>query len=252
MLQRTEQGKQDFVQRQRPQDAAAAPRRLDLVDIYAFVKSNWRIIAGWTIAAVTVALVYAFTATPLYTATAELALDSRKVQLSKTRPGGGRQLARIHRRLKARSRFYVRRASRSRSSKISSSPTIRNSSIPSRALRSPSSAAFRPVPMRTSAHASRSAPFGGNLGVRRLGLTYVLEISFRSPDREKAARIANAVAQAYVTEQLNVKYEAARRASSWLQERIAELRNQSSNAARAVEDYKEKNNIVDTGAAGAC
>ena len=87
----------------------------------------------------------------------------------------------------------------------------------------------------------------GNLSVRRVGLTHVLEISYRSPDREKAARIANAFAQAYVTEQLKTKYEAARRASSWLQERIAELRNESGTAARAVEDYKRKNNIVDTG-----
>ena len=37
---------------------------------------------------------------------------------------------------------------------------------------------------------------------------------------------------------------------SWLQERIADLRNQSNTAARAVEQYKEKNNIVDTGPRG--
>ena len=60
-------------------------------------------------------------------------------------------------------------------------------------------------------------------------------------------RIANAVADAYINDQLNVKYEAARRASVWLQGRIAELRNQSNTAARAVEDYKEKNNIVEAG-----
>ena len=94
------------------------------------------------------------------------------------------------------------------------------------------------------------ATLKGNLTVRRVGLTYVLEVSFRSPDREKAARIANAIAQAYVTDQLNIKYESARRASDWLQQRIAELRNQSNTAARAVEQYKEKNNIVDTGPRG--
>ena len=78
----------------------------------------------------------------------------------------------------------------------------------------------------------------------------MLGVSFRSPDREKAARIANAVADAYINDQLNVKYEAARRASVWLQGRIAELRNQSNTAARAVEEYKEKNNIVEAGARG--
>ena len=86
-----------------------------------------------------------------------------------------------------------------------------------------------------------------SLSVRRVGLTYVLEISFQSQDQQKAARIANAVADAYINDELNTRYQAARRASIWLQERIAELRNQSTTAARAVEDYKQKNNIVDTG-----
>ena len=42
----------------------AARRRMDLVDIYAFLKPNGGVIAGSTIVAVTLALVYAFTATP--------------------------------------------------------------------------------------------------------------------------------------------------------------------------------------------
>src|SRR5262245_10355598 len=59
----------------------ATTRRLDFRDIYTFVKSNWGIIAAWTFGTVALALGYAFTATLLYTATAELALDSRKVQI---------------------------------------------------------------------------------------------------------------------------------------------------------------------------
>src|SRR5262249_37294994 len=38
--------------------------------------------------------------------------------------------------------------------------------------------------------------FQTRLGVRRIGLTYVMEVSFRSLDRDKAAQIANAVANA--------------------------------------------------------
>ena len=40
------------------------------------------------------------------------------------------------------------------------------------------------VPTR-SGNGSQSTPLLGNLNVRRLYLTYVLEISFRSPDRQK-------------------------------------------------------------------
>jgi succinoglycan biosynthesis transport protein ExoP len=89
--------------------------------------------------------------------------------------------------------------------------------------------------------------FANRLTVKRIGLTYIIEIGFRSLDPARAAQIANAVAEAYVSDQLESKYRAARRASVWLQERIAELRGQAANAERAVVDFKTKNNIVDTG-----
>jgi len=83
--------------------------------------------------------------------------------------------------------------------------------------------------------------------IRRVGLTYVLDIEFTSLNAEKAARIANAIADAYIVDQLEAKYQATKRASVWLQDRIKELRTQATAAQRAVVAFKEKNNIVDTG-----
>ncbi|MDA9444607.1 exopolysaccharide biosynthesis protein [Bradyrhizobium sp. CCBAU 51745] len=83
--------------------------------------------------------------------------------------------------------------------------------------------------------------------VKRLGLTYVMEIGFTSRDPAKAARIANAIADSYIVDQLEAKYQATRRASVWLQDRIKELRTQASTAQKAVVDFKQVNNIVDTG-----
>lgn len=89
--------------------------------------------------------------------------------------------------------------------------------------------------------------FASRLSVKRVGLTYIIEIAFTSTDPAKAAQIANAVADAYINDQLNAKYQATQRASIWLQERIAELRKQSSTAERAVVDFRTKNNLVNTG-----
>lgn len=89
--------------------------------------------------------------------------------------------------------------------------------------------------------------FEGRLGVRRVGLTYVIELTFRSTNPERAATITNAVADAYITDQLEAKYQATRRASNWLQDRIRELRDQASAADRAVVEFKAKHNIVDAG-----
>ena len=83
--------------------------------------------------------------------------------------------------------------------------------------------------------------------IKRLGLSYVIQISFWSYSAERAAEIANAVADAYVTDQLEAKYQATRRASVWLQDRIKELRDQVATAERAVVDFRTQNNIVSTG-----
>jgi succinoglycan biosynthesis transport protein ExoP len=67
-------------------------------------------------------------------------------------------------------------------------------------------------------------------------------VSSRSP--EKSAQIANAVADAYIEDQQEVKRQANRIASKWLQERLRELSGQSAAADQAVVEFKQQNNIV--------
>ncbi|MGY4606972.1 succinoglycan biosynthesis transport protein ExoP [Bradyrhizobium sp. USDA 4474] len=85
------------------------------------------------------------------------------------------------------------------------------------------------------------------LTIKRVAQSYVIEISYQSVSPDLAARIANAVAENYITDSLESKYQASRRAAVWLQDRLKELRAQASTAERAVADYKAKNNIIDAG-----
>jgi polysaccharide biosynthesis transport protein len=85
----------------------------------------------------------------------------------------------------------------------------------------------------------------------RVGRTYVLDIGYTSLNPVRSATVANAIADAYIVDQLESKYQATRRASGWLQDRIKELRKQASDADRAVLDYKEKNHIVAVGGGAA-
>ncbi|HVX77239.1 MAG TPA: polysaccharide biosynthesis tyrosine autokinase [Bradyrhizobium sp.] len=91
------------------------------------------------------------------------------------------------------------------------------------------------------------ASFLAKRNISRVARTYVLDIAFTSLHPARAAEIANAIADAYIVDQLQSKYQATKRASAWLQDRIKELRQQASDADRAVLDYKEKNNIVSVG-----
>ena len=88
------------------------------------------------------------------------------------------------------------------------------------------------------------ATFLAKRAIARVSRTYVLDIGYTSLNADRSASIANAIADAYVVDQLESKYQATRRASAWLQDRIKELRQQASDADRAVLDYKEKNKIV--------
>jgi succinoglycan biosynthesis transport protein ExoP len=87
--------------------------------------------------------------------------------------------------------------------------------------------------------------------ISRVGRTYVLDVGFTSLSPSRANGIANAIADAYIVDQLEAKYQATRRAGAWLQDRIKELRTQASNADRVVLDYKEQNKIVDVGGGSA-
>jgi polysaccharide biosynthesis transport protein len=83
--------------------------------------------------------------------------------------------------------------------------------------------------------------------VRRVGQSYMLKIDVRSHNPEQATKIANAMVDAYIYDQLNAKYQANRRAGDWLQERLQTLREQAAAAERAVLEFKAKNNIVRAG-----
>ncbi len=84
----------------------------------------------------------------------------------------------------------------------------------------------------------------GRLSVRRAGLTYVMNVSFTSANPGKAARIANTYAERYLLEQLEAKFDATRQANSWLNTRLADLRTEVQTAEAAVEQYRTANNLL--------
>src|SRR6516164_2091900 len=84
----------------------------------------------------------------------------------------------------------------------------------------------------------------GGVSARRVGLTYVIEVGFQSRSPVGAARIANAVVEAYIRDQLDAKLQATGRTMAWLRDQIADLKEKASLADRAVEDFKEKNNMI--------
>jgi polysaccharide biosynthesis transport protein len=80
--------------------------------------------------------------------------------------------------------------------------------------------------------------------VKRSERTYVVDISVTSESPAKAARIANAIAQAYLSEQTEVRSNSARQISQALTARLKELQGRVRDAEQKVEAYKASHNIV--------
>jgi uncharacterized protein involved in exopolysaccharide biosynthesis len=80
--------------------------------------------------------------------------------------------------------------------------------------------------------------------VKRAERTYVVDVSVTSHEPAKAARIANAIAQAYLEEQTDVRSDAARQVSQSLSARLSELKDRLRLAEDRVETFKAHNNIL--------
>jgi succinoglycan biosynthesis transport protein ExoP len=87
--------------------------------------------------------------------------------------------------------------------------------------------------------------FEKRLDVSQLELSSAMKIDFESEEPGKAARITNALADAYVEDQLNAKFEATLKATQWLGSRLGQLAEQARKAQDAVEQYKVANHITE-------
>jgi polysaccharide biosynthesis transport protein len=80
--------------------------------------------------------------------------------------------------------------------------------------------------------------------VTRQGTTFLVDINVSSESPQKAATIANAVADAYFEEQVRAKYDATRIAANWLNGQINDLKSRVVTSERAVEDFRSANNLT--------
>lgn len=79
-----------------------------------------------------------------------------------------------------------------------------------------------------------------------IGMSSSIRVMVGSPDPVKAARIANAIVDAYVAGQLEAKRLATERAASWLTDRVKELADEVQVAEANLQSYKVEHGITFT------
>ena len=228
---------------------------IDLRQLQDFFHRRWRLILAAALAVMLLAFLVMLTIAPRYTATAQVLLEPRKEKIfgaDSVMPELNLETGNVDSQLSViQSINLLRRVVEKQ--KLTQDPEFGKSASPglfgfiaglfqsdqleTTAANKPDAAAI-PAEVLRSIKKLRDA-----LEVTRVNRTYVLSVAVTSEDPAKAARLANAVADAYVVDQLDARYDAAKRASVWFAERMEGLQDQLRQTEEAVAQFRKQHNL---------
>lgn len=111
-------------------------------------------------------------------------------------------------------------------------------------LRSPEGASFESIDDVRRAKLLKR--FRDSLNVQLVPKTQLIEVRFRSKDPKLAARIVNALCDAYIERNFKTRYEATMKASDWLNKQLDDLRSNTEELQTKLSDYQRKTGILGT------
>src|SRR6185437_1543443 len=82
------------------------------------------------------------------------------------------------------------------------------------------------------------------LKVLRQQTTYLVDINVTSEIPEKAAKIANAIADSYFYEQVHSRYDTQKIAAAWFNEQIEKLKSEVLASDKAVQEFRATHNLT--------
>lgn len=194
------------------------------------------------------ALAYGVVTSPLYTASAQLLIDPRDrnvvsndVNPSTVSPDGG--LAQVESQASViQSTSVLMRAIRA--TKLAEDSEFNGRGLLSRLLGRVAADPPNADGSLTPAEARTLANLRRKFSVRRADKVFVVDVVVTTKDAEKSAKLANAIAEAYLADQADARSKAATEASDALTARLDEQRKRVEKAENAVERYRAQNNLV--------
>lgn len=82
--------------------------------------------------------------------------------------------------------------------------------------------------------------------VEPVRMSQLIKVSYDSPDRQFSAMMANLIAQTYIENDMDARFEMTKSASDWLNSRMAGLKEKLEKSEQALQEYREREHIVDT------
>ena len=218
---------------------------VSLAEAVAFIRRRLSIILLTCLITLGVALLYLIAAVPTFTANAELVVDSKAV------PGDAASVSTIVESqiaiIKSESiaRAVIRKLALAGDPEFAGHDGVVRGTIKSISRLLGWGKPETESESSVMGYALES--FERKLTAKRVGLTYIVEITFESIDPERAAQILNTVAETHIMASMDAKYKSALRSEKWVKDRMNELSSQGSAAQKAVADYyKNRNDVADS------
>ena len=86
---------------------------------------------------------------------------------------------------------------------------------------------------------------GDDLQIQPVRNSQLVQISFTAYDRELSAKVPNMLAELYIESDLEARVAMTQKASAWLTERMGDLRKKLESSEKSLQDYRERERIVD-------
>lgn len=238
-----------------PRAAEAVADRIDLRTLFAMFRRRIGIFLAVLLAVLVIGLVLTMRQTPMYMASAQVALDVDQPQLTPVAAGErpdlkGEPTANFvdtqveiiksqefaQRAVKALNlasdpRFAVAQEPQGLGAWLSGLVTARPRQAP---------------PTAADAQAAAAEYLRSGIVATRVASTYALDISFTGPDPDEAVRIANAYAKLYTSGSLTEKQAESKAANAMIAQRLETLRVQAQAADAAEQRYRMQNNLPST------
>ena len=221
--------------------------------MFGAIARHWKLILFWSAAAIFLAALYLLTASPFYTATSTLFVETRRAsaylnpqaveadnafietQIEELR--SDKTLLAVIDRLRLWEDADIVGGGPSYGASVSNfifnllEELGGDSEKTEQPMASPHEQEMRMAALENLRRAQK---------ISRTGRSYLVEVTFTLSDPNQAATLANTVADVYVTG----RAESVRNSSKWIEKRTLEMSNRTQSALRAVEEFKSTNNIA--------
>lgn len=245
---------------------AAEEDRINLMQVLAVVRRRWHVLVLGLVAGLILGIAYVVTTTPVYTSSVHISIGSPDAENARELSGvSGISLDEDQ----ITTEIQVLLSEQIAARVVDTLDLVNNKSFltapengPGRILSGVKAVTLGiltlmrkdipelPLTDGELAEQARQAAVGtlrDNMNVSQIQRSRVLSVSYTSASPALSAQIANAIANAYIEDQLASKYEATQRATDWLKERSDQLRIQSTMLDNAVETFRRDNNLVGVG-----